>query len=200
MDALELEGIARGVHDQTGIEAPVDAFDIAAAMEIVCKPWMRADGARAGDVVRFPSMARDARQHGTVAHELGHWLLDFHGHDARDERAARYLAGALMLPRQRFLRDCAATDYDLDELQRIHVHASAEMIVVRMTQVSAATAWVWDNAKLARVYGVPSDDDSIAALVDRVLTLEEPCRDGRLSAWPRIDGRWRRVLVVARAA
>lgn len=200
MDVQELEGIARDVHDQTGLDAPIDAFEIAAAMELICKPWMRADGARVGDVVHFPSKARDSRQHGTVAHELGHWLLDFHGHDARNERAARYLAGALMLPRQRFVRDCETTDYDLDELQRIHMHASAEMIVVRMTQVSPATAWVWDAGKLSRVYGVPSDDESIAGLVDRVLTLEEPCREGHVRAWPRFDGQWRRVLVVARAA
>src|SRR5699024_535980 len=131
-----------------------------------------------------------------VAHELGHWLLEDVGLDPDDERSARYLAGALMLPRAPFLRDVQRTDYDLDELQALHPNASAEMIVCRITQVRSATAWIWDNGKLARVYGVPSDDASIAALVDRVLTLEEPCRDGSARAWPRMDGCWRRVVVV----
>lgn len=200
MDVPLLEGIAREAWESTGGILPADAFELAHLCGLECVPWPKTQGALDGDRIWYPLKARPTRQHGTVAHELGHWLAGEHGLNRLAEPIARYLAGALLLPRHPFTIDCQATDYDLDALELRHPNASAEMIVVRMTQVSPATAWVWDNAKLARTYGVPDDGDSVAAIVDRVLTLEEPCLEGPVRAWPRFDGRWRRVLVVKRAA
>jgi hypothetical protein len=200
VDTRLLEGIAREAWESTGSLLPVDAFELAWALGVTVVPWRKAGGSREDDTVWYPQKARPVRQHGTVAHELGHWLLEQHRLDARDEASARYLAGALLLPRVPFLADLAATDWDLFELQRRHPNASAEMVVVRMTQVSEATAWVWDAAKLARRYGLDADDSEAAPIVDRVLELERPLAAGPVRAWPVFDGRFRRVIVVRRAA
>lgn len=195
----DLEGISLRIHDELGVEPP-NAFAIAEQLGIEVRCWSKPHGRRQGDVIWCPRplKVRETRRHGIVAHELAHWLLDAFGLDARCEPSARYLAGALMLPRARFLRDMERVDYDLEALRELHPNASAEMIVVRMTQLSSATAWVWDNGKLARQYGV--DEDDVGELVDRVLTVETPVRDGELGAWPIFDGRWRRVIVVKKAA
>ncbi len=200
LDVEDLEGIAREAWEATGEELPVDAFRLARACGFAVEGWTRAQGAIRGTTIRYPIGARETRQHGTVAHELGHALLDYHRVDSRDEDAARYLAGALLLPRRPFARDLTATDWDLFALRARHPNASAEMIVVRMTQVSEATAWVWDAAKLARRYGLEADDAEAIPVVERVLSLEEPVVEGPVLAWPVFDGRWRRVLVVRRAA
>lgn len=195
----DLEGVARRIHDAYDT-APVDAFDLASALEVEVRIWAKGHGMRHSDVIWCPSpaKARETRRHGIVAHELAHWALEHFGLDHHCEDSARYLAGALMLPREVLLRDLAEVDLDLAELQRRHPNASAEMIVARISQVQGATAWVWDNGRLARRYGIAEAD--VAEYVDRVLRLEEPVRDGALVAWPVFDGRWRRVLVLLRAA
>lgn len=194
-----LEGIARAVHDETGIEPPIDAFVLAE----LCGVEVYATGGSSarGDVVRravwVGSRPRHVRRNGLCMHEVAHVLLYDEALDYLDEAAARYLTGALMLPREHFLRDIATTDYDLFELERIHTNASAEMIVVRITQVSPATAAVWDAGKLTRDYGRGAVDRE---LVDEVLVTERPVRDGNVLAWPKFDGRERRVIVIGRAA
>jgi hypothetical protein len=55
---------------------------------------------------------------------------------------------------------------------------------------------VWDAGRLHRVYG-EHDVEAARVLVDAALEREQPVADGALRAWPVIDGRWRRVLVVA---
>lgn len=196
-----LEGIARGVHD-LGIESPIDAFTLAALLGVELRPGP-GNGELDGDRITYPSRARHVRQHGVIAHELGHWLLGWHQQDPHDEPAARYLAGALMLPREAFLADLAACAWDLFDLQRRHPNASAEMIVVRMTQVSDACASIWDQGKLTRHYASAEWLVDLAAdreLMDRVLTLEATVRGENEIAWPIFDGRARRVVVVRRAA
>jgi hypothetical protein len=200
MDVRMLEGIAREAWESTGEELPIDAIALAQRCGYEVRPWMKAGGSRDGGTIWYPSKARHERQHGTVSHELGHALCEEHGLDSRDEESARYLAGALLLPRRPFLRDVLETDYDLWELERRHPNASGEMIVCRMTQVSPATAWVWDAAKLHRRYGLEADDGEAAGVVDRILSAEKPVTEGPIRGWPAFDGRWRRVLVVRKAA
>lgn len=177
-----------------------DAFALAEALGLEVRIWPKPHGMRRGDVLFCPPplKVRETRRHGIVAHELAHWLLDEFGMDARCEGSARYLAGAVMLPRQRFERDMVAVDYNLAHLRALYPNSSAEMIVVRMTQLSEVTAWVWDNGKLARQYGI--DEADVSEYVDRVLTAEEPVIDGPIGAWPVFDRHWRRVIVLKKAA
>lgn len=201
MDVADVEGIAHEAWQGTGGLLPVDAFELAALLGVELAAWAKADGRcdLARDVVWFPGRARLVRQHGVIAHELGHWLLHRAGEDHTQEWAARYLAGALLLPRAPFLRDVHATDWDLHALQRRHPNASAEMVVVRMTQVSDACAWVWDDGAVRRRYGAGSDED-VEAIVDRVLAAEVPLHDGAVRAWPLLERGHRRVVVVRLAA
>lgn len=199
MHAIEdLEGIARDIHHATGGLLPVDAFELAELCGLRLVPWYRSYGAIRGDEIFYPIRARLQRQHGIIAHEIGHFALERAGLDPRCEPSARYLAGALLLPQTPFFRDAMELDFDLPLIQTRHPNASAEMIAVRLTQVAPAVAWIWDNGKLARQYGV--DEGDVEDLVDRVLTAEEPVSDGDLDAWPIFDGQWRRVIVVRRCA
>jgi hypothetical protein len=200
MQTAVLEALAQEVHESTGGLLPVDAFELAHLCGVELIPWRKAAGLRVGDTIRYPMKARPVRQHGVIGHELGHWLLEDAGMDPADEDAARYLAGALMLPRRAFVRDLMACDWDLFWLMERHPNASAEMIVCRMTQVGQCAASIWDAGKLARRYGAPLDTPQEAALVDRALATERPATAGPFCAWPIIDGPWRRVLVVWRAA
>lgn len=201
MDAVELEGIAREAWETTGELLPVDAFELAH----LCGLRVRGAAGSGGSVdleagiIRYPTRARLTRQHGVVAHELGHWLLHRAGEDHHVEWAARYLAGALLLPRVAFLRDAHACDWDLAELRVRHPNASAEMVVVRMTQVSPACAWVWDDGRVRRTYGASAGED-VEAIVGRVLASEAPLRDGAVRAWPLLERGYRRVVVVRVAA
>ncbi len=193
---FHLEGIARDIHEQTALDPPVDAIELAQLCGFVVCPWWRASGALVGQTIYYPARARLARQHGIVAHELGHWALRRAGEDDRDEDAAKYLAGALVLPRAPFLADCRESDWDLFALREKHPYASAEMLAVRMTQVSPTSASVWDCGRLHRVYG-EQDIAAARTLVNAALACEQPVAEGRMRAWPVIDGVWRRVLVVA---
>jgi hypothetical protein len=197
----ELEGIARDIHESTGSRLPVDAFALAELCGLTTRPWSKADGSWTPGTgeIWYPGRARPVRQHGLVAHELGHWALWDAREDHTVERCARYLAGALMLPWQPFTRDVAACDWDLFDLQDRHPNVSAEMVVVRMTQTSESTAWVWDDGRVKRRYGV-DDDTDVDELVDQVLAGGEPVRDGELRGWPLLERMHRRVVVVRVAA
>jgi hypothetical protein len=197
-----LEGIARDLWESIGSPLPVDAFRLAEALGFEVQPWPKSFGARVGTTIRYPMKVRLVRQHRIVAHEVSHWGCEQAGLDPQCEESADRLASSLMLPRSPFVRDMDSTDYDLFELARRHPNCSHELIIVRMTQVSPATASVWDAGKLHRCYGAELVDDyyAEAALVDRVLETEAPLADGALRAWPVFDGRWRRVIVVRLAA
>jgi hypothetical protein len=198
-----LEGIARHLHDKTGIEAPVDALLLAHRLGLTLRPWAKSHGALDGNTIFVPTRygMRDQRKQFRVAHELGHWALREDGADDTCEASADYLAGALLLPREVFMRDLGATDWDLLELQRLHSNASAQAIVIRMTQVSPATASVWDAGHCHRGYGAPREEleQLDRELAERALGVQEPLR-GEVSAWPISSGSWRRVCVVRRAA
>ncbi len=204
MDVRLLEGIAQEAWEGSGSLLPVDPFVLAERLGFDLRPWPKSHGGRDGSTIWYPipgaGKVHDVRAYGSVGHELGHALAEYHGLDPNDEEVARYLAGALVLPRVPFRLDAERVDLDLDELQALHPCASGQMIVCRMSQVLDATAWIWDSGKLAATYGIPADEDLVRELVDRVLRLEEPVREGPVRAWPRFDRHWRRVIVVRRAA
>lgn len=198
MTTQEWEGIAREIHESTGGLMPVDAFELADACGVATRPWAKSRGEWSSAGIRYPGKARPTRQHGVVAHELGHWALWDAGEDHHDEHAARYLAGALMLPRAAFTRDLARCDWDLHALRDRHPNVSAEMIVVRITQVARATAWVWDDGVVRRRYGI-KQGERIDDIVDRVISRGAPVRDGRFRGWPLLERAHRRVIVVRAA-
>jgi len=199
------EGVARSVHEQTGIGAPVDAFQLARACGLVVLPGGRR-ASLAGDVVRYDSQARPQRQHGLIAHEVAHYVLRLHGEDDA-EAAARYTAGALMLPKPAFDRDVRAVAWNLEQLRQRHPNASAEMIARRLTQVREAVVTVLDEGRVTRRVGSPWMPEpsrrmttTERELADAALTSGETQRaNDLLAAYALFDGSHRRVIVIAEA-
>jgi hypothetical protein len=200
------EGVARAVHDATGVGAPVSAFQLAAACDLVCLPGRRSRTCLKGDVVRYDASARPVRQHGLIAHEVAHFVLRMHG-ESDGESAADYTAGALLLPRARYDRDLRETAWDLRELQRRHPHASAEMCARRITQLREAVVTVLDQGKVRARVGSPWMPAPSARmtrvereLADAALESGEVQKaNDLLAAYPLFEGDYRRVIVVAEA-
>lgn len=148
----EWEGIARDVLEGTFCEdPPVDAFELAAC----CGLGIQSRGGPAsifGDVIRVDMRMRKTRQHGQVAHEIGHWALR-RAQAENTEDGARYIAGALMLPWLAFGRDLRETSWQLSELTRRHPNASAEMIARRIVQLRGGFASIWDRGRAPILLG-----------------------------------------------
>ncbi len=195
-----LEGLARQIHEETSLDAPIDAFELAEACGLTLRPWGRdhAEIDLDAGVIRYPSKPRTERVQFRVAHEVAHWTLVRAGESDRDETDVDFLASALLLPRAAFLRDLAETDWDLFAMKVRHPNASHQAIVVRMCALSPAAATVWDAGRLHRAYG-DVDEDEHRAAADRALEIEAPVR-GEVSAWPVLESRHRRVICVRRAA
>lgn len=203
------EGVARDFHESTGIGAPVSAFDVAAALDLPCIPDARGSAWLDAAGIHYDPTARHVRQHGNVVHESAHVLLDaakVELPDDPEETAVKYTAGAVMLPRVQFSQDVRATAWDLDQLRLRHPNASAEMIARRLTQVREAVITVFDQGRVHRRIASPG----MAApqrvtpieleLADAALGHGKPARaNALLGAWPLLDGRHRRVVVIAEA-
>ncbi|MFW6087506.1 MAG: ImmA/IrrE family metallo-endopeptidase [Myxococcota bacterium] len=203
-----LEGIAAEILEETGCdEPPVDAFELAELCGCEVRPGRRGGGGgRRGDVILVDVTARTVRQHGVVAHELGHWALERAGEDDSED-GARYLGGAFMLPRRPFERDLDATSWDLQALRARHLNASAEMIARRIVALRDGVASIWDQGKLRRRVSSPWLPEPFRRptrlereLVAEVLEGGETVRaDSMIWAVPVFDRGWRRVIVVAEA-
>ena len=141
--------------------------------------------------------ARISRVHLLVAHELGHWALARAG-QADNERDADYLARALLVPRVALERELRG-GWDLDALRAVHVHAPASTIATRIAQLREATAAIYDQGRFSRRVGPELAGER--ELVDQVLVGERAVRvSATTGAWPVIDGRSRRVIVVGHDA
>lgn len=204
------EGVATNLLEEAGCEdPPVSAIDLADCCELTVRParLLRARLVR-GNVIEVNALARTTRLHGLVAHEIGHWALRRAGEPSTED-AARYLVGALLLPRRAFDRDLRETQWDLEELRRRHPNASAEVIARRIVQLRDAVASIWDQGKCtARVASSWLPVERVGrktstlerCLADRVLETEQTERPAPLVwAVPFFDGRFRRVVVVLEA-
>lgn len=195
-----LEGIAQEVHDELGVAPPVD---LAEALGFEIRWWTRGYGAMRDGTIWLPARARPVRVARIAAHELGHFLLRRAGQDDRDEEAAEYVGLALLLPRRPFEIARDASGWDLFDLQARFPHAALSALAERLVHLSPAYASVWDEAGLTRrvasVAGL-EDLDVDRELVARVLEHGRPERGEDGDAWPAFDGRYRRVVVVRRAA
>lgn len=204
-DALAaLEGVAADVLDATGVDAPVNAFELAdlCGLQVVYGAARGAhlDGAR----IVLGRGARRVREHGLVAHETAHYLLD-RAAETNDEPGARYLSGALMLPRAAFERDLRRS-WDVAALRAKHVNVSAEMIARRLVQVRDAVATIIDQGRVkARVASPWLTSPALGRLSrwERELADEALARgasvqgDELVWACPFVDGEWERVVIVA---
>lgn len=54
MEQYELEAIAKRMHDETGVECPIDAFDLADLCGLDTRPWSRSHGEIVGTLIRYP--------------------------------------------------------------------------------------------------------------------------------------------------
>lgn len=193
MYSPRLEGIAQELLDVALMEAPVDAMELAACCGLEVRLSEIRDALLYDGTIYVSRRARISRIHLLVAHELGHWALA-RAAQADSERDADYLAGALLVPRRALERDLRS-GWDLDALRAMHVHAPASTIATRIAQVREATAAIYDQGRLSRRVG--PELASERELVARVLGEERAVRvDATTGAWPVIEGRSRRVIVV----
>lgn len=155
MSPREWEGLAAELLDATGCdEPPVDAFELAACAGFVVRAASRAALDSERRVIHVDIRARSERQHMGVAHELGHWLLRRSGADSED--GARYLGGALLLPRAAYSADLTRTAWSIGKLRERHVNASATACAVRITQLRDAVVTVLDPRGRLRPWRVVS--------------------------------------------
>lgn len=203
------EGIAADVLQSTGCDdPPVDAFELAECTEHEVRFHMKPGACRKGHVIYVDARASGKRQHGLIAHELGHWAL-VRGREDNTERGARYLAGALLLPRRAFEEDLREMKWDLEQLRGRHVNASAELIARRVVNLKDAVASVWDNGKLTyrvwspwlpeRLWGRRPSRIEVKLAAAALESGQVERDQDLLAAWPVFEGGWRRVIVLAEA-
>jgi Zn-dependent peptidase ImmA (M78 family) len=207
-----LEGIAADLLDETCTSSPVDAYALAKACEFDVKPWSGVGAKREGNVIKINPRARPQRRQGLIAHELGHFALERAG-EPDSEDGARYIAGALRLPRRDFDRDLAQTAWSIARLRERHIHVSAMAIAVRITQLRQAVVTVVDPFGRARPWRLWSPElperpfKRITAwereLVRGAVESEAEYRGDQLCyAFPLFDETghgWSRVIIVCEA-
>lgn len=201
------EGIALGLLMELGDpNPPINAFELARAcgLRVVSADIKHAQ--LMGDVIRVNTRARRERQHGMVAHELGHWALN-RASEPQSEEAADMIGAALMLPRNTFDADLRSTGWDLRALRAKHVNCSAELIARRVVALRDACVAVWDNGKLKARVASPWLPDGFARisgferqLAADVLEAGDAIERGNLLwGFAVFSGAWRRVITVCEA-
>lgn len=202
------EGAAARALDEACVGAPVSAFDVAHGLGLAVEAWSGAGAALdlAARVIRVNPRVRTVRRHGLIAHEVGHYALIRERCDS--EEGARYLSGALLLPRRDFDADLRHTAWSLLRLRERHPNASAELIARRIVELRDAVATIIDNGRVTRRIASPwLADPRLArvsrwerALADAALEAGEEVRGDELCyAVPLVDGPWRRAIVVCEA-
>lgn len=211
---IEWEGIARAALERTGVDAPVNALELAAEDgEVLLLPTSSQTGANGASLQRLPDgqwlirydpTLREVRMHGNVAHEYGHVILTRAGCDS--ERGARYVAGALLAPRSALDRDLRR-GWALPTLMELHPNASAEILARRICELRDAEALIVDQGKLRAWHRSPWLEPApnritkaYRALVDDVLESERHTERDGTDAWPLFDGVFRRVVLVRNLA
>lgn len=151
----EWEGAAAELLDATATSAPVDAFALAAACELEVRVGGVAEAELRDDVIYFNPKMRLARQHMRIAHELGHFALE--RHELPDsEDGARYVGGALLMPRREMVRDLTRTAWSIARLRELHFNASATALAIRITQLHDAVVSIIDPRGRKRAWRRPS--------------------------------------------
>lgn len=155
---LEWEGIAAEFADAVGCDAPpVDAFALADACELTVEPApvRTAELDHERRLIKLNVHMRHERQHMSIAHELGHFAQIRAG-VTNECDGARYIGGALMLPRAAVDRDLVQTAWSIPRLRELHYNASATAIAVRITQLRDAVATILDPRDRRKAWRVIS--------------------------------------------
>lgn len=203
MTSEEWEGAASELLAATCTSVPVDMFSLAAACGFKLRPG-RTGVCIEKRVLYLDTRVREVRQQGLIAHEIGHFALD-RSNLPQSEMGARYVAGALRLPRTQFIRDLRETQWSIESLGRLHPYASAMAIAVRITQVRHAAATVIDPRDRVRPWRITSESaDTTARPLSRLeveLAAEAwqagvELRSHRCIATPLPDASEPRVIVV----
>lgn len=114
MDVREIEGVAQAALDESGLGDRPNADPCVLAVAwggLRLRPMSGAKPHLDGDVIIYPSRANDQSRAYFVGHELGHAMLAWAGvrlTREAEERAASWIACAIILPRVPLLRDVAA--------------------------------------------------------------------------------------------
>jgi hypothetical protein len=201
------EGVALGLSEELGDpDPPIDAFELARACRLRVELASMRTARLVGDVILVSQRVRRERQHGLVAHELGHWALMRAG-ERDDEAAASYVGAALMLPRRGFNADLKATGWDMRQLRAKHINCSAELIARRIVTMRDACVSVWDNGKLKARIASPWLPERLSKLskferelAAQVLGVGETVEAGNLLwGFAVFEGAWKRVITVCEA-
>lgn len=195
------EGVAASLLQATGLDdGPVDALDLAALCGLTLAPTCGNRGELVGNVLRYNTKERPTRQHAVVAHELGHWALQWAGEDD-SEQGATYVGHALLLPRRRFSAVLRRTLCPV-ALGAVNPLAPVSWIVRRAAQLRLDTvATIADNNRVTERYScrpAPQLSDSERALLDYSLRTGAPASDERSKTAPVFDGPWRRIVMITR--
>jgi hypothetical protein len=204
------EGVASALLDETGCDdPPVDALELADCCGLSIVGWARPGAMldRAQSLIRVNLGERSTRVHMSVAHEVAHWAQVRSGLPD-EEDAARWIGGALLLPRRVMLNDLRHTAWSIRALRERHTNASAEAIAVRIVQLRDAVATVIDNGRVTKRVASPWLSDPRLRRIskwERELAAEA-LRDGTevrgdelCYALPLVEGKHERVIIVAEA-
>jgi len=174
---------------------------------------------RQGTILLADDPRRERRQW-AVAHEIGesraYRVFTELGVDPREappaarEEVANRLAGALLLPRDWFLRDGVRTDWDLFDLKAMYATASHELIARRMLEMPSAVivtladqgrcVWRRSNRLFRAPPLTPAERAAWTAAHDGGRPVQ--CDSGELPdgvddvrAWPIHEPPWRREII-----
>jgi Zn-dependent peptidase ImmA (M78 family) len=205
----EWEGVSADLTDEIGYDPPVDAFVVAACCGLQVEAWSRKGAVldRERATIRVNTAERSTRVHMSIAHEIGHWAQVRAGL-ADEEEGARWIGGAILLPRRAMLADLRRTSWSIDALRELHSNASAEAIAIRIVQLRDAVATVIDNGRVKRRVASPWLADPRLGRIsrwERELAAEALRRGAEVRgdelcyALPLVEGAHERVIVIAEA-
>lgn len=198
----EMEEAARLALERANVGVPVDP-ELIASDQGLDVHHAETEGALVGRFIFVDRRLRRERRAFAIAHEIGHHLM----RDTplwKSERAANYLASALLLPRFDFEADLRRYGWDLIALCAHHRFASFEAVARRIVALREARAFVFDHplagqrepSQYSVPWGlVPSDEELLAAAEARVYGAPIELRAG-LTAWPVLEHDWHRVITV----
>lgn len=177
-----LDDIAAQVLYDLSLSAPIDAFDLAAALDLQAIPADLDGGAVLADhVIGFDARVLPQRAQHLIAHEISHRLaLDLElDHDEED---ADYLAAALQIPAGALWADVRALGTDLPLLHQRHRFASKTLLARRVAEIVGGSMCMLERGR--RRWGAGRRPEAARRLtwqlsVDWAVALSLP--DGLLS-------------------